>query len=122
MGDVLLVGGAMMRGPDFDEVLKADHFILSSKWQFASTMPWCPHEYTLKRWTDSNEFEEFAHYIKDFGTLSKRTLWERVYLDVGKYYYWYMSSPEKATLINRARSEDDAKVLAHVQKKRRRVE
>ena len=86
-------------------------FVGASRWQYAKTMPQFPHEYTLKEWCDPEEFEAFARHIQAAGTLTKKTFWRRVYYDFGARYYWYMSSPEKARLINRARAEDDAEVL-----------
>ncbi len=94
----------------------AKRFIEGARWQFAKTMPQFPHEYTLKDWNASDEFEEFARYIEANGVLCRKTFWERIYLDVGDRYYWYMSSPKEATLINRAKAEDDAIILRNRKK------
>ena len=98
---------------------EAARFVFFSRWQFAKTMPQFPHEYTLRKWCDPEEFEAFARHIQAAGTLCRKTFWERVYLDIGDRYYWYMSSPEEATLINRARIEDDAEVLRMGEERRK---
>jgi len=104
------LGDAPVAGTPVTETEVA-RFVESSRWQFAKTMPKFPHEYTLKKWCDPEEFEAFARHIQTAGTLTRKTFWERIYLDIGARYYWYMSSPEEATLINRARAEDDEAIL-----------
>ena len=83
-----------------------ESFISGARWQFAKTMPQVPHEYTMRAWNDSGEFEAFLHYILHYGELRKVKNWKRVYLDVGDYYYWWMGAPiSEATVINRASIE-----------------
>ena len=78
-------------------------FIAGAKWQYAKTMPQCPHEYTLRGWNDERDFEDVLHYILHWGELRKQSRWKRIYLDVDDYCYWWMGAPiRKATIINRA--------------------
>ena len=104
------LGHSRMAGAPMTAV-EAARFVESSRWQFAKTMPEFPHEYTLKAWCDPEEFEAFARHIQTTGAFVKKTFWRRIYLDMAPRYYWYMSSPEEATLINRAKTEDDEAIL-----------
>lgn len=81
-----------------------EEFIAGARWQFAKTMPKWPHEYTVRDWNDAGQFEAFIHYLFHYGEYRKEYNWNRVYLDVGEYYFWTMGHPVKeTTVINRAR-------------------
>ncbi len=79
-------------------------FIAGARWQYAKTMPQVPHEYTIRDWNDTAQFEAFVHYILHYGEYRKEYKWSRVYLDVGECYFWTMGHPVRdTTVINRAR-------------------
>jgi hypothetical protein len=79
-------------------------------WRYAKSMPRHPHSYTLKKWQDPELFEMVVQTIWDLGYDRSylRRPWRS--LDVGDYYVWVhtvpergMSAPlEKTALINRA--------------------
>lgn len=85
-----------------------EHFISSSSWRFAKTMPLIPHEYTLRKNAGSEEaFEAAVTFIREngyteyFGRNSYR------YLNVDGWRYWSMGYPvNETTVINRARVEE----------------
>ena len=82
--------------------------VSSVRWQYAKTMGWCPHEYTVFDWKPDLEprFREFARHIKEFGGwepfIKGRKTW---YFHFGPYKYWLMSEPWQCTLINRTFSD-----------------
>ena len=79
-------------------------FIETHKWVFAKTMPETPHEYTLRRLANEEEFIFFVAFIREYGDTRKFKGRKYVYLDVDGWSYWTMGSPLPATiLINRAR-------------------
>lgn len=80
-------------------------FIDGNRWTFAKTMPWHPHEYTLKaNVSDPHMFERFVMHIRRNGydkSFGKRAF---TYFDVGIWQYWTMGSPlDETILINRAK-------------------
>ena len=84
----------------------------SVRWQFASTMPRWPHEYTLRRWRPepADEFDGMVVLIRAAGTVKP---WPRdavvpryhhTYLELDDWQYWTMGAPVTETiLINRCR-------------------
>ena len=77
----------------------------SAKYQFAKSMPYQPHWYTLrKNWNDDKLFEEVVQTIRDIGVerpFGKRTY---IYYDYNGFMYWTMGDTLPNTiLINRAR-------------------
>ena len=92
-----------------------EQFIQKATWKYAKSMPKFPHEYTVREWNDTTEFEAFLHYILHFGESRKVMYWKRVYLDVGDYYYWWMGAPiGQAVVINRALLESASDVTNRV--------
>jgi hypothetical protein len=80
-------------------------FIARSRWIFARTMPQWPHEYTLRREADDNEFLWVVVYIREHGydeRFGKSASYIR--LNVDGHKYWTQGDTLEGTiLINRAR-------------------
>ena len=91
------------RALSFDEA-RAQRYIDSVKWQFAKTMPWMPHWYTVVTWKPGweVEFRWFARLIEECGVDERFVLKRYRYLTIGKYKYWIMSRFNECILINRA--------------------
>jgi len=95
-------------------------FIEASRWQFARTQPWLPHEYTAKKWHEADDtLEDFfamAERIRDNGIWlpfgKKRIV---CYLIVDGWRYWtqrgHVEPPEAwvdiTKVINRAEVDDE---------------
>lgn len=91
-------------------------YIAEVRWQFASTMPQWPHEYTVKSWRPelASEFEAFCRLITEQGFVEPwppppdRAIYHNHYLVIGEHKYWAMGDhgdldpPEAMTVINRA--------------------
>lgn len=86
-------------------------YIAKVRWQFATTMPLWPHEYTVLKWQPEFEvdFREFVALIRTAGVVkpwprdSSRPRYHHTYLEVGEWEYWTMGEPVGETeLINRA--------------------
>jgi len=78
--------------------------LTAHKYRFASSMPYIPHFYSLrKNWEDENKFEKCVSLIREYGyqkSFGKRTF---TYFDINEHQYWTMGSAlSKTTLINRA--------------------
>src|SRR5262245_32992710 len=77
-------------------------FTTNSEWTFAKTMPQNPHEYTLRRNSDSGMFDSAVRFIREQGRLEiyQGKPYKTLYLD--KHQFWTMGAPLKDTiLINR---------------------
>ena len=81
-------------------------FTESRRWQFAKTMPWNPHEYTVRTWVDTpdgnEEFDRFLTLVATQGYTGKwgKRTWP--YLDVGGFAYYTFGAPLAVThIINR---------------------
>ncbi len=89
----------------------ARSYISTVRWQFATTMPQWPHEYTVRSWNPARElrFEAFVTLIRAAGIVKP---WPRdapvpcyhhTYLDVDGWDYWTMGDAvTETTVINRA--------------------
>lgn len=78
------------------------HFVSSHKWQFARTMPYNPHEYTLRRNALGATFDAAVRYIREHGCIEyyRGEPYKTLYLEDHKY--WTMGDPLPETdLINR---------------------
>jgi hypothetical protein len=87
-------------------------YVAKARWQFATTMPQWPHEYTVRAWRQDleREFFEFAALIRRDGVVKP---WPRdsatprhrlTYLELDGWEYWTMGEPiPETTVINRAR-------------------
>ena len=100
---------------DADTVARMRELIASHEWQFAKSMPYIPHEYSLKRAWSRDQFNEFLAFIWDHGvdawfgtTVTPKRYW---FDHEGGYYYFVdpldLDGKKKATdicqLINRAK-------------------
>ncbi len=86
---------------EFDAAARS---LLAHNWVFAKTMPENPHEYTLRRAWDSEEFDRAVLAIRAHGYRAKFKGRSYTQLDVNDHYYWTMGAPLPATiLINRKR-------------------
>ena len=77
-------------------------FVASHTWIFARTMPQNPHEYTLRRDTDSATFDAAVRFIREHG--EREIYWGKPYktLYLGDHKFWTMGAPlEETILINR---------------------
>jgi len=90
-------------------------YIAKVRWQFASTMPQWPHEYTVLNWRPELEPEFFAlvSLIRSDGVVKPwppDSAWPRYhhhYLELNGWEYWTMDEVlADTTLINRARLEE----------------
>lgn len=86
-------------------------FIESVTWTFASSMPWIPHWYIVKRNVDRGLFDELARHIHTEGRLGR---WGREYVNWylhfpgHPFYYWTMHGQlHEIFIINRGRVETD---------------
>ena len=91
-------------------------YIASVRWQFATTMPDWPHEYTVKAWRPDlfDEFVAFCQLIAEEGEVEpwppspEIAIYHNRYLVIGEYKYWAMGPlgdhdpVEEKTIINRA--------------------
>src|SRR4051812_6655507 len=79
-----------------------ERFVERQTWIFARTMPENPHEYTLRRDTDSATFDAAVRYIREQGILESFRGKPYKTLYVGEHLYWTMGAPLIDTiLINR---------------------
>ncbi len=90
----------------------ARRYIARVRWQFATTMPQWPHEYTVRRWRPElePEFVAFAELIRREGVVkpwprdASRPRYHHSYLELEGWEYWTMGEPlAEAEVINRAR-------------------
>jgi hypothetical protein len=84
-------------------------FIASTRWRYASTMPWAPHFYTRKvDSTDKAAWMAFARFVWRMGKdMHWRGGTSRVsrYWDEGGYMY-FAGNEDEDVLVNRARILD----------------
>lgn len=102
-----------------DSPSAALNFIAAVRWQYAKTMPECPHEYTVKAWRPDlvSEFVTFCQLIELEGSIEPWPpppavpIYHNRYLVVDGHKYWAMGPagdgdpPDEKTVINRARVE-----------------
>ncbi|MEA2826804.1 MAG: hypothetical protein QOG43_1243 [Actinomycetota bacterium] len=90
----------------------ARDYIAAVRWQFATTMPQWPHEYTVREWRPELEpvFLEFVTLIRTEGIVKPwpadvaTPRYHHTYLELDSWDYWTMGEPIPETaLINRAR-------------------
>ena len=104
------------RSPVFIDGFSHDDFVAfirSVPWRFAKTMPYLPHEYTLRRQSKElgleSHFESAARFIRENGYRQRYGSKAYTYYDVPDeegttWQYWTMGAPyERTILINRAR-------------------
>jgi hypothetical protein len=93
----------------------ARSYIAKVRWQFATTMPQWPHEYTVLRWRPEHEAEffELVSLIRSDGVVkpwprdSVTPRYHHHYLEVDGWEYWTMDEVLADTvLINRAQVDD----------------
>ena len=88
-----------------DDLERLRRFIAHHQWVYARTQPQWPHEYTLRRFANEEEFLWFVVYIREHGydeRFGKSASYIR--LNIGPHKYWSMGDRlENTILINRAR-------------------
>jgi SAM-dependent methyltransferase len=93
---------------DWHEFEYFGRLLESQRWIFAKTMARTnPHHYTLKdQWNADADFDSAVAFILDNGY--SRTFGNRIYtyLNINENFYWAMSEPGVATLINRKRRSE----------------
>jgi hypothetical protein len=101
-----------MKGDSEQEEITSDDrarirsFIEKHNWISAKTMPQWPHEYTLRKNANEEEFLWFVFFIRERGYAESFGGQKHIYLDVDGWKYWTMGSPlDDTVLINRARTE-----------------
>jgi hypothetical protein len=84
---------------------RAQSLIKKAKWQFAKSMAFIPHWYTLrKNWKSQEDFEWLVMFIRKHGYIEHFYKKTYQYFDVNEYKYWSMGWPvEQTILINRAK-------------------
>ena len=82
-------------------------FIAKSKWRFARTMRYIPHEYCLRTKDNEIEFLAFAMFIRKHGYQKRFGNATYTYLDVDGYTYWTMPQDQlpDVDIINRTKTE-----------------
>lgn len=99
------------------DVQDAVRYIAAARWQFASTMPQWPHEYTLRSWRSDLdlEFAAMVQLIREKGVIKPWPKdvavprYHHSYLEVDGWQYWTMGEPiEETILINRCRVDGPA--------------
>ena len=97
-----------------DDVRKFRQFVDSHRWIFAKTYAaFCPHEYTLQRESNWEDFAEFFEFIwnNGFDAFYGKKLMQRYFIDYERGWYYFVSyndvdengkAQKTATLINRA--------------------
>lgn len=87
-------------------------FIAGVRWQFATTMPQWPHEYTVRGWRPDVEHEFFDvvalirrdGIVKSWPRDAASPRYNHTYLELDGWEYWTMGEPIADTVvINRAR-------------------
>ena len=87
-----------------EDLTRIRAFIERSHWTFAKTMPQWPHEYTLRKDADEQEFLFFVTLIREHGYTEEFGKAVYIRLNVNGWKYWTMGRPLPETiLINRAR-------------------
>lgn len=81
--------------------------IRSSEWQFAKTMAYMPHFYTVgKKWADFDEFIWTANAVVKHGVMQQFFKDKRKYFYLDGWRYWVMDKdPNDAAIINRERED-----------------
>lgn len=77
--------------------------LLNAQWIYAKTMPTFPHEYSLRKNWNENDFISCVEYIRKNGY--KKNFYKKtyIYLNINDKCYWTMGNPiNETTLINRA--------------------
>ncbi len=99
-------------------------YIDAVRWQYATTMPQWPHEYTIKDWNPElcGQFEAFCRLIRIEGVLrpwpvdSPNPRYHNCYLVIDDHTYWALGpngdkdAPEGMTVINRAAFPDPSAI------------
>jgi hypothetical protein len=92
----------------------ARSYIANVRWQFATTMPQWPHEYTVRDWALGRDrafvgLVELIHSkgeVKPWPKHSESPRYHHAYLVIDDWQYWTMGSPvQETTVINRARMD-----------------
>jgi hypothetical protein len=77
-------------------------FVASHRWIFAKTMPYNPHEYTLRREAGKDDFDAAVRYIREHGKIELYGGHQYKTLRHSDHKYWTMGEVvEKTILINR---------------------
>ena len=83
-------------------------FVADSRWQFARTyVESYPHEYTLERWANSEDFWRAILCIERWGVVESFWSAQRKYLYIDERKYWHMGNAlseraeDRPGLINR---------------------
>lgn len=112
----------MTRAEDLEEFRR---FADGARWRFSKTYAESyPHEYTLQRWVDAEEFWNAIRCIERWGAVEPFWHTRRKYLYVDDRKYWHMGNAdsedpaERPGLINRtwldvSRYRDDARSLGY---------
>lgn len=98
-------------------IADAHEYVERVRWQFARSMPWCPHEYTVRQWDDDEDsFNAFVLLIRNEGTLTywptkgrRREVKPELALD--GWGYWTVGDPIGiCQVINRAQLPAGAEI------------
>ena len=86
-------------------------FIETHKWKFSKSMPKSPHEYTVKEWTDAEEFDHFARLVDEYSEVAYYWKIPRKYCFFDNYYFWWgINNEGEPILINRAKYPEWAEI------------
>ncbi len=81
---------------------QVEEWCRSSFWQLASTMPYNPHEYVLREWTDRKNFQLVVLHLREHGIEYVFGKSEYVQYEADGAGMWTMGAPLEVTvLINR---------------------
>ncbi len=74
----------------------------TSRWQFARTMAYNPHWYTLRKEQNKEMFLRVVRHMRDYGYLGRWGGSTYMYYDIGTWTFWTMGSTlDETVLINR---------------------
>lgn len=71
-----------------NELPFARAFIASARFTYAKSVPEAPHEYCLRSWVDSNDFDRFMILIAEHGYAGRFWKQRWRYLNVDEWRYW----------------------------------
>ncbi len=82
---------------------KIKNLLLNAKWIYAKSMPKFPHEYTLRKNWDNDDFIKCVLFIRKNGYIKHFYKIKYTYYNIENKCYWTMGNPiDKTLLINRA--------------------
>jgi hypothetical protein len=91
-------------------------FVAASRWTFAWTQRWWPHDYTTRAWAQErgleSDFEAMVMTIRARGFADRFGRRTFVYLALDGFRFWSMGNPlPETTVLNRARIDAEGRLI-----------